>query len=235
MKKYISFLLLFVLFVFAADIEAQTKKKTTAVAASLEESETSANMGVGLESRFNSGIQPMKFDRMNIIPGTPMTVKPTMDNMVSDSKGRASGGILSRYDTSNFGKFFASGSLNQPTYADRTSKLGDLSQRDNAFQNRATRIERIYPPRLFSDPNELPIMKVDSPEVQMNVENTIRGLGKRFEFEKYGEKIFTRFDTGVLVLTGNLRSSELADTIVNILSMEAGIDRIENKIIILEP
>ncbi|MDO5581916.1 MAG: hypothetical protein Q4G69_12365 [Planctomycetia bacterium] len=233
------FFLCFVFLGFTCDLNAQTKKTTAKVApkttAAVEESESSENMGMGLESRFDSGVEPMKFDRMNIVPGTPMTVKPTMDNMVSDSKGRATGGILSRYDTTNFGKFFASGSLTQPTYTDRTAKLDDLSQRDNAFQNRQTQIDRIYPPRLYSNPDELPTTDGNAPEVKTNIANAIRGIENRFELKSRGEKIFTKLENGVLTLTGNLRSSDLADTIVNVLSMEAGIDRIENKIIILEP
>ena len=75
-----------------------------------EEVDATASLGVAQQSRFADGAEPVAMERARIVPGTPLAVNSTMQRLISSSSG-SFGGILSRYDTANFGKFFGGGSV----------------------------------------------------------------------------------------------------------------------------
>lgn len=205
----------------------QAAKKTASKAAATA-TEATETLGVGLESRFNSGSTPVQAERVNITPGSPMNVKPTMDTMVGGDE-KSFGGILSRYDTSNFGKFFASGSLAAKVTAAKATKL---QMEDSRIDNSRADASRLYPPRLEWNPDEFPVSSLETPEVRQNVVHQVRNLEKRLGLSEGQVELV--FSADCLILRGRIHSRDQANSIVNVLAFEPGVDRIENQLTVLE-
>ncbi len=208
--------------------------KARTVTTTAGETEATQSMGVGLESRFSAGASPIKSERVQINPGTPLQVKATMDNMVSSGKaGKSFGGILGRYDTTTFGKFFAAGSLEQQDYQAATkTKLDDLSLGDNVTDNSKAKIARMYPPRYYIDPTDYPLSNEYLAQRQDLVKNQLNNILTHFSVP--AESVKLRFEGNCLVLTGKVRSNDLAESIVRILSLEPGVEQIENRLVIAD-
>lgn len=194
--------------------------------------ETSQSLGMGMESRFNSGVTPITIERINIVPGTPLVVKPTMDNMTGTGAG-SFGGILSRYDKSTFGKFFAAGSLDAQTTISR-SKLDNVSLGDNLIDNSDSTIARMYPPRLFIEATDFPITTVPTEQIKKNVASQLNNVLSRYDLDPALERVELLFQDGLLILQGQIRSKDRSETLANVLSMEPGIQQVENRLIVLQ-
>lgn len=189
--------------------------------------EATESLGVGLESRFDSGVKPITAERVRIVPGTPLTVKPTMDNLITTQGQHSFGGILGRYDTSNFGKFFDSGSFTPLTNETPTTPA---SRHDSASMLADSSSGRIYPPRLTFDENEMPLSDGFSPIVQKNIIAQVQNVARQLGFDPTKEKVELVFEGRTLILTGQILSKDHSTTLERVLSMEPGIDRVENRI-----
>lgn len=215
---------------------AQTKPVVRAVTTTAGETEATQSLGVGLESRFTSGANPIKSERVQINPGTPLQVKATMDSMVGKKtagKNASFGGILGRYDTTSFGKFFAAGSLEQKAYqSSAKSKLDNLSLGDNTTDNSKAKIARMYPPRYYIDPMEYPITTEYAQQRQKFIENQLNNVLTHFNVSP--ETVKLRFEGSCLILSGKVHSNDLAGAIVRTLSLEPGVEQIENRLVIVE-
>lgn len=196
------------------------------------ETDVAQSMGVGLQSRFASGATPVQLSRTEIIPGTPMSVSSTMSNMMSGSNN-SFGGILSRYDTSNFGKFFGSGTFVQRTNSSRIDALDNLEQTDNEIDN----IEnaRMYPPRLVIDFNKFPTRSLSSNESRAHLASQVDNVLARFDFDPKTENVQVENVGSTVYLRGKVRSGRMARLIESVIGLQAGVDRVVNELKVAEP
>ncbi|MBQ9874991.1 MAG: BON domain-containing protein [Thermoguttaceae bacterium] len=197
------------------------------------ETDVAQSMGVGLKSRFASGATPIQLSRTEIRPGTPMSVNSTMSNMMSNG-GNSFGGILARYDTSTFGKFFGTGALTPRASASRVNALDALAQSDNEVDNLET-VERMYPPRIVIDFDAFPVRALSSPESRDSMRTQIENAISRFEFDVQKEEINVSHVGSTVYLKGKVRSARLARLVGNVVSMQAGVGEVVNEIEVLQP
>ena len=230
-------LVLVFLSVGSLTVNGQTKaaKTSSGATAGAAVTEATQSLGVGLESRFNSGSKPIEIDRVNITPGTPMTVKPTMDNMISKEGTTSFGGILGRYDTTNFGKFFASGGLAAQQAAARKAKDPALTLGDNVVDNSDAKIPRMYPPRLYIDPAEFPVTTDATRQVRLNVISQVKNMLTRFGTDSRREQVELVFQGDSVILQGQIRLKDQSLALENVLALEPGVGRVENRLVVLEP
>ena len=167
------------------------------------------SMGVGMKSRFASGAEPIAIQRTKIIPGTPMSVNSTMSNILTSNSGSSFGGILARYDTANFGKFFGTGALpaRAPSFGSRVDALTDLDQGDNEVEN--IEVERMYPPRLSID--------FDDKQTRCDFDRARETV----RIENIGEKVYLR---------GKVKSERTARLLENVLSINFGGEAVVNEL-----
>jgi|BioPla2DNA2_1021312.scaffolds.fasta_scaffold49937_2 hypothetical protein len=208
---------------FGAEARAQTAAGETDVAQS---------MGVGLKSRFASGATPIQLSRTAIVPGTPMTVRSTMSNIMTSGSSSSFGGILARYDTENFGKFFGTGTLAPRATSSRVDALEDLDQGDNVVENIET--ERMYPPRLVLDFNQYPIRSLTTTEARSNMSSQIENVIARFDFDRNAEEINVANSGSTVYLRGKVKSARLARLVESVVSLQAGVEEVVNELEILE-
>ena len=207
---------------------------TCGVLRAQEETDVATSMGVGMQSRFASGATPIAIERTKIIPGTPMTVTSTMSNILSNNNNTASfGGILARYDLSNFGKFFSTGQLQQRQMSERVNQLDALADQDNAVEN--VESDRMYPPRLVLDFNEFPIHSLTTQTARSQITNKIENAISRFDFDRSVESIKVESVGSTVRIYGQVKSERLAKLVVNVVSMQAGVEEVVNDIEVLNP
>lgn len=203
------------------------------------ETDVAQSMGVGMKSRFASGATPIAIERTKIIPGTPMSVNSTMSNILTSSSGSSFGGILARYDTSNFGKFFGTGTL--PTHSTlsnaRVDALNALDQGDNEVEN-AEAVDRMYPPRLSIDFDEFPtrVECLSSPEnldkLRSTLSSQIDNVLSRCDFDRGREKIRVENVGTRIYLRGVVKSRRTSVLLENVLSINFGGDAVVNELIV---
>ncbi len=196
------------------------------------ETDVAQSMGVGMQSRFATGAKPIEIERTEISPGTPMSVTSTMNKMIS-TDGGSFGGILGRYDTSTFGKFFGSGSLTPRTPSTRIDSLDALAQGDNEVENVET--ERMYPPRLVLDFTKFPIRTFKSNESRLQVASQIKNALERFDFDAKTESVRVAFDGRTVYLRGQVRTVRFSRLLESVVGLQAGVDRVVNELNVLEP
>ena len=198
-----------------------------------EETDVATSMGVGMQSRFASGATPITIQRTKIVPGTPMTVSSTMSNILTSNNNASSfGGILARYDLSNFGKFFATGQLQQRPLSERVSQLESIEQ-DNAVEN--VEMDRMYPPRLVLDFNERPMHSLTTPTARAQIANKVENAISRFDFDRQVESVKVESVGSTVTISGKVKSERLANLLVNVVSLQAGVEEVINEIEVLNP
>ena len=175
-------------------------------------------------------------ERARIVPGTPLAVNSTMQRLISSSSG-SFGGILSRYDTANFGKFFGGGSValrDLTALSDRLSELEDLAAGDNEVEN-DVEVARMYPPRLAMNFAEFPRRSLTAQTAQMNLAAQIENVVARFPVDKTVESFAYEAKGNVVYLRGKLKSTRMIKTLENVVSMQPGVAKVVNEIKPLEP
>jgi len=193
------------------------------------EPDVAESIGVGKESRFASGATPITIERTKIIPGTPMSVNSTMSNILRSNNNTASfGGILARYDTSNFGKFFGTGTLTQRAPSARVDALDALDQSDNEVEN--VEVDRMYPPRLVLDFETFPMHSLSTPTARANMENVMENALARCGFDKKTESIRIVGVGSTLYVRGKVKSRRVADLAVNVASVQPGVERVVDEL-----
>ncbi len=219
---------------WSAETYAQANRGGAAqTAAAAGEADVAQSMGVGLKSRFASGATPIQLSRTSIIPGTPMSVNSTMSNIMTSGSNSSFGGILARYDTSNFGKFFGTGTLAPRATSARVDALDNLTQADNEVENIET--ERMYPPRLVLDFQEYPIHSLKKSDNQRTLTTHIENVLSRYEFNPDEEEIDVSFSGSTVFLRGNVKSGRLARLVESVVGMQAGVEKVVNELDVLEP
>lgn len=213
--------------------KGQTTIKPGEASGAAAVTEATQSLGVGMESRFTAGSKPIVIDRVKITPGTPMTVKPTMDNMITSEEEGSFGGILGRYDTSTFGKFFESGSLNTRATTAARARL-DLSLGDNTLNNAGPAVPRMYPPRLYVDFAELPVSNTSERQVRLNIAGQVKNMLTRFGTDPQRERVELVFLEDSVVLQGQIRLMDHSVALENVLAMEPGVERVVNRLVVLE-
>ncbi|MBP3558805.1 MAG: hypothetical protein J6K20_14030 [Thermoguttaceae bacterium] len=208
----------------AATVEAQ------------EEVDATASLGVAQQSRFADGAEPVAMERARIVPGTPLAVNSTMQRLISSSSG-SFGGILSRYDTENFGKFFGGGSValrDLTALSDRLAELEDLAAGDNEVEN-DVEVARMYPPRLALNFADFPTRSLTTRSAQTNLAAQIENVVARFPVDKNVESFAYEAKGNVVYLRGKLKSTRMIKTLENVVSMQPGVAKVVNEIKPLEP
>lgn len=205
------------------------------------ETDVAESMGVGMKSRFASGAEPITIERTKIVPGTPMSVNSTMKNILTSNSGSSFGGILARYDTANFGKFFGTGTFTaRPNVSSaRVDALTNLDQGDNEVDNIET--ERMYPPRLSLDFNQYPtrlssrasgeIREVD----RLNISSQIENVLTRCDFDPSRESVQAERMGTKIILNGRVKSFRTSELLERVLTINFGENSIVNNIEIEEP
>jgi len=202
------------------------------VYAQTDEADVSQTTGVGKESRFDSGLTPITIDRTKITPGTPMSVTSAMSKMISSS-GNSFGGILGRYDTSNFGKFFGTGTMTQRTTSSRIDSLEALATGDNEVDNVET--EKMYPPRLVLDFNKFPTRTLQSRESRLQVLSQMKNAVARLDIDPKVEAVRVSFDGTTVYLRGQVRSARCSRLLESVVGLQSGVERVVNELNVLEP
>ena len=224
------------LFVFCATLAIFACSLSATFAQAPAETDVAQSMGVGLKSRFASGATPIQLSRTEIRPGTPMSVNSTMSNMMSSS-GNSFGGILARYDTSSFGKFFGSGTLTPRASSARVDALDDLAQGDNEVEN--VEVERMYPPRLSLNFQAYPRRSLTSPESKKAIGGQVENILKRFEarkeFDRQTEEVTITSIGTTVYLRGTVRQGRLSRLLESAIGLQAGVDEVVNELTVLEP
>ncbi|MBQ7112541.1 MAG: BON domain-containing protein [Thermoguttaceae bacterium] len=201
-----------------------------------EEVDATASLGVAQQSRFADGAEPVAMERAQIVPGTPLAVNSTMQRLISSSRG-SFGGILARYDTENFGKFFGGGSValrDLTALSDRLSELEDLAAGDNEVDN-DVEVARMYPPRLALDFAEFPTRSLTAKTSQTNLAAQIENVVARFSVDKSVESFSYESKDGVVYLRGKLKSTRMIRMLENVVSMQPGVRKVVNEIKPLAP
>ncbi len=197
------------------------------------EADVAQSMGVGLKSRFASGATPIQLSRTSIVPGTPMTVNSTMNNIMASGSSSSFGGILARYDTSNFGKFFGSGTLAPRATSARVNALDSLTQADNEVENIET--EKMYPPRLLLDFNQYHIRSLATDESKKELLVQVENVVSRFNFDPAEEQIVLSGAGSTVFLRGKVKSGHLSRLVESVVGMQAGVEEVVNELEIVEP
>ena len=192
-------------------------------------SETSASLGLGNQTRFSSGFEPIKIERTNIVPGRPFKVKATMDNFISSSK-ESFGGILNRYDTSQFGKFFTldKGATVGGAMPDRT-----IPPQAASLTAGKTGAEQMYPPRLAIDGAAYPSTDCAAPAFKQSIDRAVRRILDKRPLEKDIERLELVFQGEKIVLRGEVKSKQTAETFQLALGMEPGVAEVVNEMKVL--
>lgn len=209
--------------VAASNVSAQT---------AAPELEVSESMGLGQQSRFVSGAAPISIDRTTIVPGTPLSVSSTMQNIIASGGRNSFGGILARYDTANFGKLFGTGTMAQREPTNRVDELEEAP--DNEVDNDLD-VARMYPPRLSLDFNEFPTRALGSNEARLNLKAQIANVLSRCDFDSSAEEFRVETAENVVYLTGTVRTTRLAFLLESVLAMQPGVERVVNRLEITEP
>lgn len=206
-----------------------------------EDTDVATSMGVGMKSRFASGATPITIERTKIIPGTPMSVNSTMSNILTSNSGSSFGGILARYDVSNFGKFFGSGTMNARNgiSSSRVDALNNLDQADNEVEN--IEADRMYPARLVIDFNEFPIRLAahkSAEEISQEraaLASQIDNVLVRLNFDRAHESVRVESVGDRIFLRGNVRTLRESRLLENVLSINYGGEVIVNELVVEEP
>lgn len=201
-----------------------------------EEADATASLGVAQQSRFADGAEPVAMERAQIIPGTPLAVNSTMQRLISSSSG-SFGGILARYDTSNFGKFFGGGSValrDLTALSDRLDELEDLAAGDNEVEN-DVEVARMYPPRLAMNFADFPTRSLTAPTARTNLAAQIENVVARFSVDKSVESFSYEAKGDVVYLRGKLKSTRMIRMLENVVSMQPGVGKVVNEIKPLSP
>ena len=201
-----------------------------------QDTEATASLGVAQQSRFADGAEPVAMERAQIVPGTPLAVNSTMQRLISSSRG-SFGGILARYDTANFGKFFGGGSValrDLSALSDRLSQLEDLAAGDNEVEN-DVEVARMYPPRLALNFADFPTRSLATRSAQTNLAAQIENVVARFPVDKNVESFAYEAKGNVVYLRGKLKSTRMIKTLENVISMQPGVVKVVNEIQPLEP
>ena len=201
-----------------------------------EEVDATASLGVAQQSRFADGAEPVAMERARIVPGTPLAVNSTMQRLISSSSG-SFGGILSRYDTANFGKFFGGGSValrDLTALSDRLAELEDLAAGDNEVEN-DVEVARMYPPRLALDFAEFPTRSLTAKTSQTNLAAQVENVVARFPVDKSVESFSYESKGEVVYLRGKLKSTRMIRMLENVVSMQPGVRKVVNEIKPLSP
>lgn len=201
-----------------------------------EEADATASLGVAQQSRFADGAEPVAMDRAQIVPGTPLAVNSTMQRLISSSRG-SFGGILARYDTENFGKFFGGGSValrDLSALSNRLDELEDLAAGDNEVEN-DVEVARMYPPRLALNFSDFPTRSLTTRSAQTNLAAQIENVVARFPVDKNVESFAYESKGNVVYLRGKLKSTRMIKTLENVISMQPGVAKVVNEIKPLEP
>ena len=206
-----------------------------------EETDAAASMGVGMKSRFASGATPVAIERTKIVPGTPMSVNSTMSKILTSNTGASFGGILARYDTSSFGKFFGSGTMTprNALSSSRVDALNNLDQSDNEVENIEN--ERMYPARLVLDFNEFPVRLTapksteESSQERAALASQIENVLARLNFDRTREVVRVENVGTRIYLRGKVRTAREAQLLENVLAINYGGDAVVNELIIEEP
>ena len=203
------------------DVFAQGKAK---------QSETADALGLGSESRFESGYTPIVIDRTTIVPGIPFNVKPTMDNLVKTS-GPSMGGILNRFDTSKFGRFF--GGSADAAAAMPTRNLAPAAK-EGVTAAQLSAAPKIYPPRLEINYAESPQTDVADPIIKQKINEHLLGVLDRYPLTSPEEQVILVFQGRTLILRGKIRSDYTSDLLFITMQMEPGIDAVVNELEIIK-
>lgn len=223
-----------VLYAFSCASSAFAQRQATSASSTNGETDAAQSMGVGMQSRFASGAEPIEIQRTKIIPGTPMSVNSTMGNILtSNSNSGSFGGILARYDVSNFGKFFGTGEIPQRVVSQRIQELEALETGDNTVEN--VEPDRMYPPRLVLDFNEFPTHSLTSTSARANMTAQIENAIGRFKFDRSIESVRVELRGGTIILRGAVKSQRLSNLIANVLSMQPGVEAVDNQLVVLTP
>ena len=199
-----------------------------------EETDATASLGVAQQSRFADGAEPVAMERAQIVPGTPLAVNSTMQRLISSSRG-SFGGILARYDTENFGKFFGGGSValrDLTALSDRLDELEDLASGDNEVEN-DVEVARMYPPRLALNFADFPTRSLTAQTSQTNLAAQIENVVARFPVDRSVESFASK--DGVVYLRGKLKSTRMIRMLENVVSMQPGVRKVVNEIKPLAP
>lgn len=199
--------------------------------AQAKQSETAESLGLGTASRFETGYTPIVIERTTITPGVPFNVKPTMDNLVKTT-GPSMGGILNRFDTSKFGRFFDGSGQDAPSAA-MTRNLPVAKEGVTAAQLSAS--PSLYPPQLVFDYRESPQTDVSDPLVKKKINLHLRQFLDRYPLTSPDEQVILVFDGRRLILRGKIYSAYTSDLLFIAMQMEPGIDTVVNELEILEP
>ena len=214
-------------FVCGASVSAQTKPAVTTGV-----SETSASLGLGSQTRFASGYTPIKIERTTIVPGMPFKVKATMDNFISTSK-ETFGGILNRYDTSQFGRFF---SLGKSTTGASASPMRTLPSSANGTGIASqTDSKRMYPPRLAIDFADYPATDSAAPEFKQSIDKAVRRILRRRPLDEKTEQLTLVFQGERIVLRGKVNSPRTVETLRYTLGMEPGVTEVVSELEVAQP
>ena len=190
-----------------------------------QQSETAASLGLGT-SRFDSGYSPIVVNHTTIVPGTPFNVKPTMDNLISASK-TSMGGILTRFNTSNFGQIFNGPAVPVPMASAAIARKAPPA----AVPPAAVPGNLPYPPRLVLDGDFTPIENSVSLDTQKRIEQITQDVLARNE-ELYNScRIEFEYEGRTVTLRGNVDSAYVADLIALTIEMEPGIDSVVNELV----
>lgn len=201
------------------------------VGAQDETADATASLGVAQQSRFADGAEPVAMERAQIVPGTPLAVNSTMQRLISSSRG-SFGGILARYDTENFGKFFGGGSValrDLTALSDRLDELEDLASGDNEVENNVE-VARMYPPRLAMNFADFPTRSLTTRSAQTNLAAQIENVVARFPVDKNVESFAYESKGEVVYLRGKLKSTRMIRMLENVVSMQPGVRKVVNEI-----
>lgn len=203
------------------------------------DSDVAESMGVGLKSRFASGATPITIERTQIIPGTPMSVRSTMSNILTSNSGNSFGGILSRYDTSTFGNFFGATTAPRANVSSsRVDTLTQLEQGDNEIEN-VEATDRMYPPRLSIDFREYPTRMVAQQTQKKGEELKAerRGLAtqidnvlSRCNFDRKTETVRVETLGDHVFLRGHVNSARTSRLLESVLSLNFGGEVVVNEL-----
>lgn len=197
------------------------------------DTDVAQSMGVGLQSRFASGATPVQLARTSITPGTPMSVSSTMSNMMSGSNN-SFGGILSRYDTSNFGKFFGTGNLAPRANSDRIAALENLlPDTDNEIENEET--ARMYPPRLVLNFREHPRRSLTTKESTLHLSKQVENVLARFKFDPKTEIVNVETQGQTVIITGKVKSGRMSRLLESVLGVQGGVENVVNQLEVAIP
>ena len=221
---YVQTLLFVGIIVCAAELSAQAVPKTGI-------SDTAATLGLGAQSRLGSGYSPIQLERTEIIPGVPFNVKPTMDNFISAGGQASYGGILNRYDMTNFGRFFSSRTTNLSAAAAERAlpASGGNTVIDNALGE-----PRMYPPRIDISTERYPTTQLSSPETRTRIDQTVRRILEVNPLEPSEEKLILVFKENSVFLRGTVKSPRTAERLMLGLGMEPGVENVINELEIVE-